>query len=158
MCGHAAEDERRQEGERHDEGVEETVVAFSHAVPHPRTVMVEAFWRRNAQRVTMSGTAWTESSVNWTGARRGLGSLFITGKCQEWRRVAATHPHSCHTGCSGRCAEAGTSCRWSSTWASPPAGWWGPPWCAAEADSWCFQCCLQRRGQYKGQKESIKIN
>lgn len=42
MCGHTAEDERRQEGERHDEGVEETVVTFSHTVPHPRAVMVES--------------------------------------------------------------------------------------------------------------------
>lgn len=44
MCGHAAEDERRQEGERHDEGVEEAVVAFPHAVPYPRAVMVKSLW------------------------------------------------------------------------------------------------------------------
>ncbi len=43
MCGHTAEDERRQEGERHDEGVEEAVVAFPHTVAHPRAVMVEPF-------------------------------------------------------------------------------------------------------------------
>lgn len=42
MCGHTAEDERRQEGERHDEGVEEAVVAFPYAVPHPGAVMVES--------------------------------------------------------------------------------------------------------------------
>lgn len=42
MRGDAAEDERRQEGQRHDEGVEEAVVALSHAVSHPGTVMVEA--------------------------------------------------------------------------------------------------------------------
>lgn len=42
MCGHTAEDERRQEGERHDEGVEEAVVAFSHTVPYPWAVMVES--------------------------------------------------------------------------------------------------------------------
>ena len=41
MCGHTAEDEGRQEGERHDEGVEETVVPFPHTVPHPGAVMVE---------------------------------------------------------------------------------------------------------------------
>lgn len=41
MRGHTAEDERRQEGQRHNEGVEETVVAFAHTVPHPRAVMVE---------------------------------------------------------------------------------------------------------------------
>lgn len=41
MCRHAAKDERRQEGEGHDEGVEETVVAFPNTVPHPGAVMVE---------------------------------------------------------------------------------------------------------------------
>lgn len=48
MCGHTAEDERRQEGERHDEGVEEAVVAFSHTVPYPWAVMVESLCERNA--------------------------------------------------------------------------------------------------------------
>lgn len=41
MCDDAAEDEGRVEGQRHDEGVEEPVVAFAHTVPHPRAVMVE---------------------------------------------------------------------------------------------------------------------
>lgn len=63
----------------------------------------------------------------------------------ECRGAFTAHPRSCHTGCSGRCAAVGTSCRWSSTWASPPDGWWGLPWCAAEADSWCLQCCLQSK-------------
>lgn len=45
MRGDAAEDERRQEGERHDEGVEESVVAPPHAVPHPGAVVVEALWK-----------------------------------------------------------------------------------------------------------------
>lgn len=44
MCRHAAENERRQEGQRHNEGVEEAVVALAHAVAHPRTVVVEALW------------------------------------------------------------------------------------------------------------------
>lgn len=42
MCGHAAENKGRMKGQRHDEGVEESVVALPHAVPHPRAVMVEA--------------------------------------------------------------------------------------------------------------------
>lgn len=42
MCCHTAEDKRRQKGERHDEGVEEAVVAFAHTVPHPGAVMVES--------------------------------------------------------------------------------------------------------------------
>lgn len=73
-------------------------------------------------------------------------------KCQC---VSAAHPHSCHTGCSGRCAEAGTSCRWSSTWASPPAGWWGLPWCEVEAGNSCSQCCLHTRGKQKKEKHSL---
>lgn len=42
MCGHAAKNKGCMKGQRHDEGVEESVVAFSHTVPHPRAVMVEA--------------------------------------------------------------------------------------------------------------------
>lgn len=41
VCGHAAKNKGRVEGQRHDERVEESVVAFAHAVPHPRAVMVE---------------------------------------------------------------------------------------------------------------------
>lgn len=52
MCGGAAKDEHRQEGQRHDEGVEEAVVALSHAVSHPGTVMVEALWRRREEPST----------------------------------------------------------------------------------------------------------
>lgn len=42
MCGHAAKNKGCVKGQRHDEGVEESVVAFAHTVPHPRAVMVEA--------------------------------------------------------------------------------------------------------------------
>lgn len=49
MSGDAAEDERRQEGQRHDEGVEEAVVALPHAVSHPGAVMVEALWKREPE-------------------------------------------------------------------------------------------------------------
>lgn len=56
MCGHTAKNERRQEGERHDEGVEETIVAFPHTVAHPRTVMVESLHTVVTQAAV--GGAW----------------------------------------------------------------------------------------------------
>lgn len=40
---HAAEYERRQEGQGDDEAVEEAVIAFSHAVPHPWAVVIKPF-------------------------------------------------------------------------------------------------------------------
>lgn len=58
MCGDAAQDERRQEGQRDDEGVEEAVVALSHAVPHPGTVVVEALWRRSRSELTICVCVW----------------------------------------------------------------------------------------------------
>ena len=42
MSDDEGEDEDGEEGERQDEQVEEAVVPPPHAVPHPRTVMVEA--------------------------------------------------------------------------------------------------------------------
>lgn len=152
MCGHTAEDESCQEGERHDEGVKESVVAFSHTVSHPRTVMVESLWGEGKERIFPLSSLYNEMLFNIkfsdaaesTAGLWNLHSLFNAGKCQ-CVCVSAAHPHSCHTGCSGRFAEAGTSCRWSSTWASPPAGWWRLPWCVGEVDSWCFQWCLQDR-------------
>lgn len=92
MCGHTAKDERRQEGERHDEGVEETVVALAHTVPHPRTVMVESLWKRGDRRrrhqqqvhlisgIHKFGKCMLFKSVLDSWWRRC--SLFITGKCQ----------------------------------------------------------------------------
>ena len=51
MGGHAAEDEGRQERERHDEGVEEAVVALADAVAHPGAVVVEALWQGERAQV-----------------------------------------------------------------------------------------------------------
>lgn len=61
MCGHAAKNERCQEGERHDEGVEEAVVSFPYTVPHPGAVMVESLWKRNTPK---QNSQWT-SSETW---------------------------------------------------------------------------------------------
>lgn len=93
MSGDAAEDERRQEGQRHDEGVEEAVVALPHAVSHPGAVVVEALWKREPEEPPERG-----APVARTAARVRV-------------HACTAHPHSCHTGCSGRSAEAGTSCR-----------------------------------------------
>ena len=45
MCGDAAKDEDCQEGQRDDEGVEETIVPLPNTVPHPGTMVVESLWR-----------------------------------------------------------------------------------------------------------------
>lgn len=58
MCGHAAENKRRVEEERHNEGVEDTVVALSYTVPHPRAVMVVALCGRRAQQESNNSTLW----------------------------------------------------------------------------------------------------
>lgn len=46
MCGYTTEDEGREERERDDEGVEEAIVSFSHTVPDPRAVMIEALYQK----------------------------------------------------------------------------------------------------------------
>ena len=51
MGGNAAEDEGRQEGERHDEGVEEAVVALADAVAHPGAVVVKPLWQGEQAQV-----------------------------------------------------------------------------------------------------------
>lgn len=43
MRDDAAEYERGQEGQGDDEAVEEAVIAFSHAVPHPWAVVIKPF-------------------------------------------------------------------------------------------------------------------
>lgn len=42
MCDDAAKYERCQKGQRDDEAVEKAVVTFSHAVTHPRTVVIKS--------------------------------------------------------------------------------------------------------------------
>lgn len=121
MRGDAAQDERRQEGQRHDEGVEETVVALPHAVPHPGAVMVEALCKRGPEeppepalgfagycrrtsarvRVRLTHTVVTQAAVG--GARRPehpageavleLHQLPVDGHLQgSWRRAVAGVP------------------------------------------------------------------
>lgn len=55
--GHTAEDEGRQEGQRDDEGVEETVVPPANTVSHPGTVMVKALWGEKTVRDTTNNAS-----------------------------------------------------------------------------------------------------
>lgn len=50
MRGHTAKDKRSEEGERYDEHVKEAIVAFSHAVPHPRAVMIKPLCRKREKK------------------------------------------------------------------------------------------------------------
>ena len=63
VCDDEGEYEDGEEGEGEDEHVEETVVPSSHAVPHPRTVMVKALCKggRGEQR---EGERETENNIN----------------------------------------------------------------------------------------------
>lgn len=43
VCDDTAKYERCQKRERNDEAVEKAVIAFAHAVPHPRAVVIKSF-------------------------------------------------------------------------------------------------------------------
>lgn len=57
MCGHTAEDKRSEEGQRYDEHVKEAIVALSHAVPHPRAVMIKPLCRKRKKKKVIINSA-----------------------------------------------------------------------------------------------------
>lgn len=82
MCDDAAKDEGGQERQGDDEAVEETVVAFADAVPHPGTVVVESLcghrqhqYMRSIDKVTSRSK---QQLYNWKQSVVGNKQTFIS--------------------------------------------------------------------------------
>lgn len=139
VCDDEGEDEDSEEGQGEDKQVEKAIIPPPDAVPHPRTVMVEALCgKKNIRKSDLMFNLKLESS--------STASSFSNLAKAVTHRETRTDPHSCRTGCSAMLGAAWRSCRWSSISAWPPARWWEP--LGSEEAAWSILQSLKARSRW----------